>query len=76
MKDNRIQNSLKAETPGKPEGCTVKSEITEKPVRLFCIVTRGSSASLYHKKENNGDNRKTYKQREEKEDQKKDAPSR
>jgi hypothetical protein len=29
------ENDLKAETPEKPEGCTVMSEITNKPVRLL-----------------------------------------
>jgi hypothetical protein len=29
------ENDPKAETPKKPEGCTVMSEITEKPVRLY-----------------------------------------
>jgi hypothetical protein len=35
MKDNNVLNGLKAEMPGKPEGCTVLSEIVEKPVRLL-----------------------------------------
>jgi hypothetical protein len=35
MKDNNALNSPKAATPEKPEGCTVLSEITEKPVRLL-----------------------------------------
>jgi hypothetical protein len=40
MKDNRIQNSLKVETPEKPEGCTIMSEITEEPARLLYRNTR------------------------------------
>jgi hypothetical protein len=29
------ENDLKTETPEKPEGCTVMSEVTKKPVRLL-----------------------------------------
>ena len=35
MKNNNVLNSPKAETPEKPKGCTVLSEIAEKPVRLL-----------------------------------------